>query len=59
MQGDKRNAYKILVWKPEYKSPLDRPTRRWEDNTEMDVREKGKKYTGLIWLKIGFTGGLL
>jgi len=54
-----RSAYGVLVRRSEGKKPLERPTRRWEDNTEMDVREKGKKYTGLIWLKIGFTGGLL
>jgi hypothetical protein len=28
--GDMRNAYKILVGKPEGKSALGRPRRRWE-----------------------------
>jgi hypothetical protein len=37
--GEKRNAYRILVGKPEGKSPLARPRRRWEDNIKMDVRE--------------------
>jgi hypothetical protein len=27
--GDTRNAYKILVAKPEGKRPLERPWRRW------------------------------
>jgi hypothetical protein len=36
------NAYN-LVGKPEGKRPLARPTRRWEDNTRMDIREKGWK----------------
>jgi hypothetical protein len=39
--GDKRNAYRILVGKPEGKRPLGRPTRRWEDNIRMDLREIG------------------
>jgi hypothetical protein len=29
---EKRNAYRILVVKPEGKRPLGRPRRRWEDN---------------------------
>jgi hypothetical protein len=28
-----RNEYKILVRKPEGRRPLERPRRRWEDNT--------------------------
>jgi hypothetical protein len=36
-----RNAYKILVGKPEGKRPLKRPRHRWEDNVKMDLREKG------------------
>jgi hypothetical protein len=31
-KGEKRNAYKILVGKPEGKRPLARPRRRWVDN---------------------------
>jgi hypothetical protein len=37
--GEKRNAYKILVVKPEGKRPLGRPRRRWVDNVKMDLRE--------------------
>jgi hypothetical protein len=36
--GPKRNAYKILVAKPEGNRPLGRPRRRWEDNITMDLR---------------------
>jgi hypothetical protein len=36
-----RNAYKMLVGKPEGKRPLGRPRRRWKDNIRMDVREVG------------------
>jgi hypothetical protein len=34
--GDKRNAYRILVGKPEGKRPLGRPRRRWVDNIKID-----------------------
>jgi hypothetical protein len=36
MHGEKRNAYKILVTKPEGKRPLVKPRHRWEDNIKMD-----------------------
>jgi hypothetical protein len=36
--GETRNAYRILVGKPEGKRPLGRPTRRWVDNIKMDLR---------------------
>jgi hypothetical protein len=39
--GEKRNAYKILVGKPEGKRPIGRPRSRWEDNIKMDLREIG------------------
>jgi hypothetical protein len=38
---EKRNAYMILVGKPEGKRPLGRPRRRWVDNIKMDLREIG------------------
>jgi hypothetical protein len=38
-QGEKRNAYMILVGKPEEKRPLERLRRRWEDNIKMNLRE--------------------
>jgi hypothetical protein len=37
--GEKMNAYRILVGKPEGKRPLERPRRRWEDNIKIDLRE--------------------
>jgi hypothetical protein len=37
--GEKRNAYRILLGKPEGKRPLGRPRRRWDDNINMDLRE--------------------
>jgi hypothetical protein len=37
--GEKRNAYRILVGKPEGKRPLRRPRRKWVDNIKIDLRE--------------------
>jgi hypothetical protein len=39
--GEKRNAYRILVGKPERKIPLGRPRRRWVDNSKTDRRGLG------------------
>jgi len=36
-----RNAYKILLGKPEGKRPLGRPRHRWGDNIGLDLRELG------------------
>jgi hypothetical protein len=48
--GEKRNAYRILVGKPEGKRPLGRPTRRWTDNIQMDLRETG--WDGMDWIDL-------
>jgi hypothetical protein len=39
--GEKRNAYRLLVGKPEGKRPLGRPRRRCVDNIMMDLGEVG------------------
>jgi hypothetical protein len=39
--GEKRNAYRLLVGKPEVKRPLGRPRRMWVDNIRMDLEEVG------------------
>jgi hypothetical protein len=44
--GKKRNAYSILVGKPEGKRPLGRPRRRWVDNIKIDLREIGWDRSG-------------
>jgi hypothetical protein len=36
--GEKRNAYRISVGKPEGKRPLETPRRRWVDNIKLDLR---------------------
>jgi hypothetical protein len=39
--GEKRNAYRLLVGKPEGNRPLGGPRRRWVDNIRMDLGEVG------------------
>jgi hypothetical protein len=39
--GEKRNSYRILVGKPEQRTPLARPRRRWVDNIKIDFRVIG------------------
>jgi hypothetical protein len=41
MNGEKRNAYRLLVGKPEGRRPLGRPRRRWVDNIRVDLVEVG------------------
>jgi hypothetical protein len=40
-KGEKRNAYRLLVGKPEGSRPLERPRRRWLDNIRMNLIEVG------------------
>jgi len=52
--------YRILVGRPEGRRPLGRPMRRWEHNSKMDLQVmRWGAWTGLIWLRIGATGGIL
>jgi hypothetical protein len=53
--GERRNACRILMGKPEGMRPLGKPRHRWVDNIKMD----GVVWTGLIWLRMGTKGGLL
>jgi hypothetical protein len=39
--GEKRNAYRLLVGKSEGKRPPGRPRRRWVYNIRMDLGEVG------------------
>jgi len=55
---ERRGVYRVLVGKPEGKSPLGRPRRRWEDNIKMDFRKWDVgAWIGSIWLRIGTCGG--
>jgi hypothetical protein len=48
--GETKNAYRILVGKPEGKRPLGRPICRWVDNIKMDLREIG--WGGMDWIEL-------
>jgi hypothetical protein len=48
--GEKRNAYRILVGKPDGKRPLGRPRRRWVDDIKMDLGEVG--WDGRDWIDL-------
>jgi hypothetical protein len=48
--GEKRNAYRILVGNPEGKRPLGRLRRRWVGNIKMDFREIG--WSGMDWVDL-------
>jgi hypothetical protein len=59
--GEGRNMYRVLVGKPEGKTPLERPRCRWQDRIKMDLKEIGwgGMWTGFTLLRIGIAGGLL
>jgi hypothetical protein len=56
--AERRNAYRILMERPEGKRPLGRPRLTWEDIKWILERQDGVVWTGLFWLRIGTSGGL-
>jgi hypothetical protein len=46
--GEKKNADRLLVGKPEGRRPLGRPRRRWLDTIRMDLGEVG--WCGVDWI---------
>jgi hypothetical protein len=48
--GEKSNAYRILVGKPEGNRPLGRPRRRWVVNIKTELREIGEG--GMDWIDL-------
>jgi hypothetical protein len=49
--GETRNAYRILVAKPERKRSLGRPRRRCVNDIKVDFREIG--WDGMDWIDLG------
>jgi hypothetical protein len=54
-------VHRVLMGRPEGRSLLGRPRRRWDDNTKMDLQEMGwgKIQTGFLSLRTGIGRGRL
>jgi hypothetical protein len=48
--GEKRNAFRLLIGKPEGKRQIGRPRRRWIDNISMDLLKIGLSVVDWIGL---------
>jgi hypothetical protein len=48
--GEKRNAYRILLGKPEGNRSVGRPRCRWADNIKTDLR--GIEWGGMDWIDL-------
>jgi len=48
--GDRRDAYRILVRRPEGKRPIKRPKRKWKDNVKMELQVVG--WGGMDWIDV-------
>jgi hypothetical protein len=55
--GEGRGVYRVLVGRPEWKRPLVRPRRRWEDNIKLDLREMG--IDGTNWIRRAFVSTVM
>jgi hypothetical protein len=52
--GDRRDAYRIVVGKPEGKRGLGRPRCRWEDNIKLNLQEV--RCGGMDWIDLAQDG---
>jgi hypothetical protein len=50
--GERRGAYRILVWRPERRRRVGRRRRRWQDDIKMDLQDVGWGH-GLDWSSSG------
>jgi hypothetical protein len=48
--GEERKMYRVLVGKPEGRTPLGRPRSRWEDGIRMDLRDI--VLGGVDWIRL-------
>jgi len=55
--GQRTDAYRVLVGRPEGKGPLGNPGRRWKDNIKRIFKKwDGEAWTLLIWFNIVRSG---
>jgi hypothetical protein len=47
---ERRNVYRVLVWKPNGKRPLGKPRHRWEGDIKMGLREVGGR--DVDWIEL-------
>ena len=47
---ERRGVYRVLVGKPEGRSPIGRPERRYGNNIRMDIQEVG--CGGMDWIEV-------
>jgi hypothetical protein len=57
--GERRAAYRVLVWKPEGRRQLGRPRYRWEYNIKTNIKSVVRAWTELTWLRVRTSGRLL
>ena len=50
MDRGEKNTHEVLVKKVEGKRPVGRHNHRWEDNTEMDLKEV--IWEGVSWINV-------
>jgi hypothetical protein len=54
--GEKRNAYRVFLGKPEGNRPLARLTRRWKDNINLKLNNTDLKKKiggeGMDWINL-------
>jgi len=48
--GDRRDAYRVLMGKPDRMRPPGRPGRKWKDNIKMYLQEMGRQ--GMVWIDL-------
>ena len=57
---ERRGTYRVMVGKPEGKTPLGKHKSRWEDNIKIDIKEVGQgAWIGLVWFIIETSSELL
>jgi hypothetical protein len=49
---ENRNAYTILVGRPEVKRPIGKPRCMLDDNIKMDPRELGEGGGDMVWIDL-------